>query len=139
MKHSAIGLMVLLLLISATKVAAQQAPTLHVHHITLSVQQIDSLTQWYIKILGCRLIKERRDSNSLYARLELNGFFIDMLQIKGSFRPPTKDLPVMDHMKAQGYRHLVLEPDNLVSAHQYLLQKGIVFFGNYIGVGTKLK
>ena len=75
---------------------------LKVHHITLSVKNIDTMVYWYTHVLDLKLIRKSDES----ARIELDGFFIDMLQVKGSSRQPSQDLSTDDHMQAQGWRHL---------------------------------
>jgi catechol 2,3-dioxygenase-like lactoylglutathione lyase family enzyme len=118
------------LILKANLAWTQEEPVLKVHHVTISAGNLDSMKNWYVRVLNCHVIRERTDSVTKYVRLGLNGFFIDILQIRGSYRQPSQDLSVENHMKAQGYRHLVLEPENLEQAHALLKKKGIVFFND---------
>ena len=92
-------------------------PFLKANHITVSVNNLDSMKHWYINVLGGRVVRERHSDSLQYARIGIGDFFIDMLQILGSRREPYQDLPVMQHMKVQGFRHLVFEPDDLEKAY----------------------
>ena len=85
------------------------------------------MKHWYINMLGARVVRERHSDSLQYVRIGIGDFFIDMLQILGSRREPYQDLPVMQHMKVQGFRHLVFEPDNLEKAYSDLKAKRIAF------------
>jgi catechol 2,3-dioxygenase-like lactoylglutathione lyase family enzyme len=102
-------------------------PDLKVNHITVSVNNLDSMKHWYINMLGARVVSERQSDSSQYVRIGIGDFFIDMLQILGSCREPYQDLPLMQHMKVQGFRHLVFEPDDLEKTYSYLKEKRIAF------------
>ncbi|TWJ04533.1 catechol 2,3-dioxygenase-like lactoylglutathione lyase family enzyme [Mucilaginibacter frigoritolerans] len=96
---------------------------LKVHHITLSVKNIDTMVYWYTHVLDLKLIRKSDES----ARIELDGFFIDMLQVKGSSRQPSQDLSTDDHMQAQGWRHLVFNTADFYKTYLLLKAKGVVF------------
>jgi catechol 2,3-dioxygenase-like lactoylglutathione lyase family enzyme len=102
-------------------------PFLKVNHITVSVNNLDSMKHWYTNMLFARVARERHSDSLQYVRIGIGDFYIDMLQILGSRREPYQDLPVMQHMKVQGFRHLVFEPDNLEKAYSDLKAKRIAF------------
>ena len=105
-------------------------PFLKVTHITISVNNLDSMKQWYVSMLNARVIRERHSDTSQYVRVGIGDFFIDMLQISGSQREPYQDLPVLQHMKIQGFRHLVFEPENLEKVYSDLKAKRIAFYND---------
>ena len=96
---------------------------LKVHHMTLSVNNLDTMVYWYTKILDLKLIRKSDDA----ARIELDGFYIDMLKVKGSYRQPSQDLSETDHMLAQGWRHLVFKVDDFYKTYLLLKAKGVLF------------
>jgi catechol 2,3-dioxygenase-like lactoylglutathione lyase family enzyme len=57
----------------------------------------------------------------------LDGFFIDMLQVKGSSRQPSQDLSTDNHMQAQGWRHLVFNVEDFYKTYLLLKAKGAIF------------
>ncbi|HWK04439.1 MAG TPA: VOC family protein [Puia sp.] len=91
--------------------------------MTLSVNNLDSMVYWYTHVLDLKLIRKSDDA----ARIELDGFFIDMLKVKGSYRQPSKNLSEADHMLAQGWRHLVFNVDDFYKTYVLLKAKGVVF------------
>jgi lactoylglutathione lyase len=96
---------------------------LKVHHMTLSVNNLDSMVNWYTKLLDLKLIRKSDEA----ARIELDGFFIDMLKVKGSKRQSSQNLPEADHMLAQGWRHLVFNVDDFYKTYLLLKAKGVIF------------
>ncbi len=105
-------------------------PFLKVTHITISVNNLDSMKQWYVSTLNARVIRERHSDTLQYVRIGIGNFFIDMLQISGSQREPYQDLPMLQHMKIQGFRHLVFEPENLEKVYSDLKSKHIAFYND---------
>jgi adhesin transport system outer membrane protein len=63
-------------------------PFLKVNHITVSVNNLDSMKHWYINMLGARVVRERHSDSLQYVRIGIGDFFIDMLQILGFRREP---------------------------------------------------
>lgn len=102
---------------------------LKVHHITLSVKNIDTMINWYTHILDLKLVSKTQFQDTKWARVDLGGLFIDMLQVKGSYRQPSQDLSTDDHMLAEGWRHLVFNVDDLYKTYSLLKAKGVVFGG----------
>jgi catechol 2,3-dioxygenase-like lactoylglutathione lyase family enzyme len=96
---------------------------LSVHHMTLSVKNIDTMVYWYTHMLDLKLV--RKDNTS--ARLDLGGFYIDMLMVKGSYPQPSQNLSTNDHMLAQGWRHLVFNLDDLYKTYLTLKARGVKF------------
>jgi catechol 2,3-dioxygenase-like lactoylglutathione lyase family enzyme len=96
---------------------------LKVHHMTLSVKNLDTMVYWYTHVLDLKLIRKSDES----ARIELDGFFIDMLQVRGSSRQPSQDLSTDDHMQAQGWRHMVFNTTDFYKTYLLLKAKGVVF------------
>ena len=105
-------------------------PFLKINHITISVNNLDSMKQWYVYMLNAKVIRERHSDSSQYVRVGIGDFFIDMLQMSGSQREPYQDLPVLQHMKIQGFRHLVFEPQNLEKVYSDLKAKHIAFYND---------
>lgn len=88
------------------------------------------MRQWYVSMLNARVIRERHSDTLQYVRIGIGDFFIDMLQITGSQREPYQDLPVLQHMKIQGFRHLVFEPENFEKVYSDLKAKRIAFYND---------
>jgi catechol 2,3-dioxygenase-like lactoylglutathione lyase family enzyme len=100
---------------------------LKVHHMTLSVNNIDTMVYWYTHILDLKLVSRSGSGDIKAARIDLGGFYIDMLQVKGSHRQPSQDLSEDDHMLAQGWRHLVFNVDDFYKTYTLLKAKGVAF------------
>ena len=109
---------------------AQENPLgLKIHHATISVRNADSLSYWYVNTLGFKVLKTFTNDERYLVLVGIPGFRIDLLQTKNSVRPAFQSTPAPKHMLTQGIRHLVFEPGNFDQAYDYLLSKGVVFFG----------
>ncbi len=100
---------------------------LKVHHMTLSVKNIDTMVYWYTHVLDLKLVSRSGSGDFKVARIDLGGFYIDMIQEKGSKRQPSQDLSEDDHMLAQGWRHLVFNIDDVYKTYTLLKARGVTF------------
>lgn len=109
---------------------AQENPLgLKIHHATISVRNADSLSSWYVNTLGFKVLKTLANDERRLVMVGIPGFRIDLLQMKNSVRPTFQSVPAPKHILIQGIRHLVFEPGNFDQTYDYLVSKGVVFFG----------
>jgi len=100
---------------------------LKIHHMTLSVKNIDTMVYWYTHVLDLKLVRESGAGDDRSARIDMGGLYLDMLQIKGSKHQPSQDLSTDDHMLAQGWRHFVFNTDDFYKSYLLMKAKGVVF------------
>jgi catechol 2,3-dioxygenase-like lactoylglutathione lyase family enzyme len=97
------------------------------HHITLSVNDVDLVSQWYVDNLGFtvsdRFTLTRPDGRKIdVARIEIPGLRMNVSRFDGSVPPERKN-------ENQGWRHIALEVSNVDQTYQQLQAKGIQFIG----------
>ena len=87
------------------------------HHATISVEDLDRVSQWYVRVLGFK-ITQRFDSNPdfLLRQLSIPGYRIDMVQYKGSSRPAA----VNPRYLQQGWIHIAFSVPDLPAAFKEL-------------------
>jgi catechol 2,3-dioxygenase-like lactoylglutathione lyase family enzyme len=87
------------------------------HHVTISVEDLDRVSQWYVRVLGFK-ITQRFDTNPdfLLRQLSIPGYRIDMVKYKGSARPA----PVNPRYLQQGWIHVAFSVPDLPAAYKEL-------------------
>jgi len=92
-----------------------------IHHIAIICSDYEKSKNFYVRILGFKVIKEtyREERKSYKLDLALNEDYIIELF---SFPNPPKRI---SRPEAQGLRHLAFEVDSLEQAVSYLQSKGI--------------
>jgi hypothetical protein len=73
------------------------------------IRNIDNMVYWYTHLLDLKLVRKENAS----AKLDLGGFYIDMLMVKGYYRQPSQNLTTAGQMLAQGWQHLVFDLGHL--------------------------
>jgi catechol 2,3-dioxygenase-like lactoylglutathione lyase family enzyme len=82
-------------------------------HATLSVANIEREAEWYGRVLGFKpLSKSDIDPGFLNWHLVIPGYRIDLVQYKGSKRPPPVDPPYLQ----QGWLHVVFHVEDVSAA-----------------------
>jgi catechol 2,3-dioxygenase-like lactoylglutathione lyase family enzyme len=104
---------------------SSSVPTLQFHHVTLSVKNVDQVSQWYADLLGFTVrdhfILTRPDGKSIrVARVEIPGLRMNISQFDGSIEPERTG-------ERQGLRHLALQVDSVDQTYQSLREKGVQF------------
>jgi catechol 2,3-dioxygenase-like lactoylglutathione lyase family enzyme len=87
------------------------------HHVTISVENLDRESDWYVRVLGFR-VTQRFDTDPafLLRQLSISGYRIDMVQYKGSARPA----PVNPRYLQQGWIHVAFSVPDLPAAYKEL-------------------
>ncbi len=100
------------------------------HHVTLSVKNLNAAVKWYEQKLG--FTETRRvvmdDGNIQFAFMQVSGYRIYIAQIRGSVRLEDPN-QVPNHLLTQGWRHVVLEVDDVDKAYKSLKARGVEFVG----------
>jgi catechol 2,3-dioxygenase-like lactoylglutathione lyase family enzyme len=83
------------------------------HHVTISVENLDQVSEWYVRVLGFKPA-QRSDSNPdfLIQHLSILGYRIDLIKYKGSARPA----PVNPLYLRQGWIHIAFSVPDLPAA-----------------------
>jgi catechol 2,3-dioxygenase-like lactoylglutathione lyase family enzyme len=99
----------------AAAVPAGPVMGLKIDHVTFSVADVDAEAAWLTKVFGFTVGHAGTTPTQVYKDMMLPGFRIDLLQFKGSSRPPVKTPTPLQ----QGFVHLVfLVPDLKVAQAQ---------------------
>jgi len=87
------------------------------HHVTISVEDLDRVSEWYVRVLDFK-ITQRFDTNPdfLLRQLSIPGYRIDMVKYKGSTRPA----PVNPRYLQQGWIHIAFSVPDLPAAFKEL-------------------
>jgi len=87
------------------------------HHVTISVENLDRVAEWYERVLGFKLT-HRSDTNPdfIVANLNIPGYRIDLVKFKGSVRPA----PVDPRYLQQGWIHVAFSVPDLPAAFKQL-------------------
>lgn len=82
-------------------------------HVTISVENLDRVSEWYVRVLGFKAAP-RSDSNPdfLNQHLTIPGYRIDLIKYKGSARPA----PVNSLYLRQGWIHIAFSVPDLPAA-----------------------
>ncbi len=100
------------------------------HHVTLSVKNLNATVKWYEQKLG--FTETRRvvmdGGNIQFAFMQISRYRIYIAQIRGSVRLEDPN-QVPNHLLTQGWRHVVLEVDNVDKAYKILKARGVEFVG----------
>lgn len=104
---------------------ATDSLALQLHHITLSVNDVEQVSQWYVDTLGFtigdRFTLTRPDGSEVQVvRVEIPGLQMNISKFDGSVSPNRG-------VDEQGWRHLALQVDNVDQTYQQLVAKGVQF------------
>ena len=89
---------------------------LRVEHITFSVANLDREVDWLGKVFGFKVSHSGSDANAASKSVTIPGFRIDLIQYKGSSRPPIPDPRYLQ----QGFIHVVFQVPDLQAAYKQL-------------------
>ncbi|MBD2104972.1 VOC family protein [Leptolyngbya sp. FACHB-261] len=113
---------------NAAPLAQRQLP-LQIHHMTVSVADVNTASKWYSEKLGFnetqRVVLD--NGNVQIAWMEIPGFRIDLAQVKRSIRPEEQNVLPPQHMLSQGWRHLAFAVDDVDQAYEILRARGVEF------------
>ncbi|MBD2463629.1 VOC family protein [Oscillatoria sp. FACHB-1407] len=103
--------------------------SLEIHHMTVSVADVEAASQWYSEKLGFTETKRvvLDNGNVQIAWMEIPGFRIDLAQVQGSGRPEEQNALPPQHMLSQGWRHLAFAVDDVDRAYEALSDRGVEF------------
>jgi catechol 2,3-dioxygenase-like lactoylglutathione lyase family enzyme len=95
------------------------------HHATLSVRDVDRVSQWYVKVLGFkqtnRFTLTRPDGQKIQVvRVEVPGLQMNVSQFPSS-------VSLNREGERQGWRHLALQVNSVDQTYQRLQQQGVQF------------
>lgn len=112
-------------LLHAQRPQSAIASTVQFHHVTLSVSDVDRVSQWYANVLGFkihdRFTLTRPDNQKIQVvRVEIPGLQMDISQFPGSTSPDRSG-------ERQGWRHLAIQVNNVEQSYQRLQKQGIQF------------
>jgi catechol-2,3-dioxygenase len=86
-------------------------------HATLSVESIEREAEWYQRVLGFKVFsKMESDPANRSWHLVIPGYRIDLIQYKGSKRPPAVDPIYLQ----QGWIHIVFHVEDVAAAWKAL-------------------
>ena len=87
------------------------------HHATISVQDLDRVSDWYVRVLGFKVTRRFDDNpDFLNRQLSIPGYRIDMVKYKGSSRPAA----VNPRYLQQGWIHIAFSVPDLPAAFKQL-------------------
>jgi catechol 2,3-dioxygenase-like lactoylglutathione lyase family enzyme len=83
------------------------------HHVTISVENLDRVSDWYVKVLGFKPEpRSGKDPDFMVQRESIPGYRIDLIQFKGSARPA----PANPIYLRQGWIHIAFSVPDLPTA-----------------------
>ena len=103
--------------------------SLAIHHMTVSVEDVEAASQWYSEKLGFTETKRVvvDNGNVRIAWMEIPGFRVDLAQVQGSLRPEEQNAVPPQHMLSQGWRHLAFAVDDVDRVYEILSDRGVGF------------
>ncbi len=115
----------LLVLLSWSQIEAQTTElnplNLTADHATISVADMDKLTEWYGRVLGFREESRNKKSQDYEVRhLAIPGFRVDLVWEKGSVRHPATSV-----FSNQGWVHIVFRTTSIDAVYKRLTALGI--------------
>ncbi len=102
-----------------------------VHHIAITVNNLEESVKFYTQVLGFKIVKKfAREDMAAYATfIKLNNFQIELWQ----FKDLKENSNSLDDIKVRGIRHLAFEVDNLKETIATLKDKGLQFSESKLG------
>lgn len=100
-------------------------PSLQLHHVTLSANDVDLTSQWYVDYLGFsitdRFSLTRPDGRQIdVVRIARPGLQLNISKFPGS-------VPLDRSTENQGWRHLAFEVEDVDRTYQQLRSQGVQF------------
>ena len=98
------------------------------HHIALTVADIDASIKWYEDIFGFKLLHRYSKLNSEIAHIVLNDIRIELFNYAVATKPlPADRADLLTDLKTVGIKHFCLAVDNLEKTTEDLKSKGVMF------------
>ncbi len=114
---------------NSAPLTTQRELPLQIHHMTVSVADVNAASKWYSEKLG--FTETRRvvldNGNVQIAWMEVPGFRIDLAQVRDSIRPKEQNAVPPQHMLSQGWRHLAFTVNDVDQAYEILRARGVEF------------
>jgi catechol 2,3-dioxygenase-like lactoylglutathione lyase family enzyme len=86
-------------------------------HVTISVEDLDRESEWYVRVLGFKVAPHTdTDPDFLNWHLTIPGYRVDLIKYKGSVRPASTN-PLYLH---QGWIHIAFNVPDLAAAFKEL-------------------
>lgn len=112
--------------ISLNSQEPQRAVVARLHHVGLSVNDLDKLKKWYsdnFALTEEQNFEMEEPKIRTVMLMAKNGFRIELIELKGSKREREFSDP-LDACSVQGYGHLAIEVNNLDEAFKNLISGG---------------
>jgi 4-hydroxyphenylpyruvate dioxygenase-like putative hemolysin len=102
----------------SAQISSSNLPSLQLHHVTLSANDVDLVSQWYADYLGFnitdRLTLTRPDGRQIdVVRIERPGLRLNISRFPGSVSPDRS-------AENQGWRHIAFEVEDIDRTYQRL-------------------
>jgi len=112
---------------SSTGKAAETKLSLPVHHISISVENVDVMTKWYEEKLGFSLDRRMSPGGTEMVWLNAPNLSIHFAHQPGSSRKVPPGNTVAETIANQGLNALVFTVTDFNQAYQRLKENGVVF------------
>ena len=102
-----------------------------VHHVAITVNDIEESVNFYTQILGFKIAEKfaREDMRAYATLVKLNDFQIELWQ----FQDMKENSNPLNDIKIRGIRHIAFEVDNLKEIISKLSEKGLEFSDPKLG------
>jgi lactoylglutathione lyase len=105
---------------------AEPASELTIHHVAMSVANVETLAAWYAEKLGFHIVKRfSLPDGREVAWLDLGSFRLGMMQVPLSVRTPEQLLHPPADLMFQGYKAIVYAVPDVDRAYRALLAMGV--------------
>ena len=118
-------------LLTGPQALAQDAPVgfdIRINHVGISVANLEESVDWYVKMLGFEVV-DAIDRNpgvrSTIARIQRNGFFIELFEMKDAAPLPEYRRNPSTDLRVHGIAHFAFEVDDAMAVMEELEAKGV--------------
>ena len=97
------------------------------HHVAITVNNINESLRWYEDKLGCAFIKRYDDAKMHMALMSFGKFYIELFQLDNSKPLPKYRKELMSDLTVVGTKHICLGVDDIDKTMNMLGTKGVEF------------